>query len=149
MFHVKNQIVPDEKPMSLAQLVDHCVKESFCIDKINFKLECFNLQFNKKPNVNELKKLAAHLRQETSHKSAVGLLQSPSNDQEPNVGHAISMYDFDVKNQSFCYIDSSMKAYKYFQSAIKPPSKGLHLRLQDCQLLEKAWTFIAEYNVDV
>ena len=130
--------------------MDDYVKESFCIDKINFKLECFNLQFNKKLNVNELKKLAAHLRLETAHKSAVGLLQSPSNDQEPNVGHAISMYDFDVKNQSFCYKDSSMKAYKYFQSeTAQPPSKGLYLRLQDCKRLEKAWTFIAEYNVDI
>ena len=147
---MKNKIVSDDESISLAELLNDYVKEIFCIDKINFKLECFNLQFNKKPNVNELEKLAAHLRQETSHKSAVGLLQSPSNDQEPNVGHAISMYNFDVKNQSFCYIDSSMKAYKYFQSeTAQPPSKGLHLRLQDCQLLEKAWTFIAEYNVDV
>ena len=133
--------------MSLAQLLDHGVKESFCIDKINFKLECFNLQSNKKLNLEELQKLAEHLRSKTSHKSAVGLLDSQSNDQESDVGHAISMYDFDVKNKTFYYKDSSVKAYKFFQSeTAQPPSKGLPLRIQDCNILEKAWTFKAEYN---
>ena len=133
--------------MSLAQLVDYCVKESFCIDKINFKLECFNLQHNKKFNFEELQKLAEHLRSKTSHKSAVGLLESQPNDEESDVGHAISMYDYDAKKKIFYYKDSSVKAYKFFESeTAQPPSKGLPLRIQDCKILEKAWTFKAEYN---
>ena len=76
--------------MSLAELLDSYVKESFCIDKINFNLECFNIQLNQVLNKVELEKLATHLASNNSHKSAVGVL----NDQESGVGHAISMYDY-------------------------------------------------------
>ena len=87
------------------------------------------------------------MRSKTSHKSAVGLLNSQPNGQESDVGHAISMYDYDVRNKIFYYKDSSVKAYKFFESeTAQLPSKGLPLRIQDCKILEKAWTFKAEYN---
>ena len=144
---MKNKIVSDDESISLAELLNDYVKESFCIDKINFKLECFNLQHNEKFNFKELTKLAEHLRSKTSHKSAVGILYSQPNDEESEVGHAISMYDYDAKNKTFYYKDSSVKAYKFFESeTAQPPSKGLPLKIQDCTILEKAWTFKAEYT---
>lgn len=130
--------------MSLAQLLDHCVKENFSIDKINFKLECFDLLHNP---IQQLQRLAEHLRSKTSHRSAVGLLYSQPNGQESDVGHAISMYDYDVKNKTFYYKDSSVKAYNFFKSeTAQPPTQGLPLRIQDCKILEKTWTFKAEYT---
>ena len=129
--------------MSLAELLQVYTTESFCIDNINFNLECFNIQHNQVINRVELQKLATHLASKNSHKSAVG----HCNGQKSNVGHAISMYDYNVKNKTFYYKDSSAKAYKFFQSEnAQPPSKGLPLRIQECNILQKAWTFKAEYN---
>ena len=125
--------------MSLAELLDSYVKESFCIDKINFNLECFNIQLNQVLNKVELEKLATHLASNNSHKSAVGVL----NDQESGVGHAISMYDYRDHKKTFYYKDSSMKNYK---NSADPPSKGLELPVKNWSLLQKAWTFKAEYN---
>ena len=85
------------KAMSLAELLDSYAKESFCIDKINFNLECFNIHRNQVLDFVELQKLAEHLVSKNSHKSAVGLL----NGQESDVGHAISMYDYCVQNKTF------------------------------------------------
>ena len=127
--------------MSLAELLDSYAKESFCIDKINFNLECFKIQHNQVFNSDELQKLATHLASKNSHKSAVGHF----NGQKSNVGHAISMYDYNVKNKTFYYKDSSAKAYKFFQSE-NAQLEGLPLRIQDCNILQKAWTFKAEYN---
>ena len=127
--------------MSLAELLQVYTTESFCIDNINFNLECFNIKHNQVLDRVELQKLATHLAIKNSHKSAVGLFKGHKSD----VGHAISMYDFNVKNKTFYYKDSSAKAYKFFQSE-NAQLEGLPLRIQDCNILQKAWTFKAEYN---
>ena len=134
--------------MSLSELLDHCVKETCCIDKINFDLKCFDLPLDQ---VNEMRNLMGHLASTTTHKSAVGLLGSKTGHQD--IGHAISMYDFCLRTQTIKYKDSSMKANKFFQSQEGLP-EGLPLRItneykgftKDNQVLLKAWTFEAEYN---
>ena len=147
--------------MSLSELLDQRVEERFCIDKINFRLECFDLEQSLERNV--MRKLIGHLASNTTHKSAVGLLGPQPNYQEIGaqvIGHAISMYDFCLQNQSIYYKDSSMKAYGIFQSetAERPPG-GLPLRsssdnrgltkfltMDEKQVLKKAWTFKAKYS---
>ena len=143
--------------MSLSELLDKCVKESFCIDKINFHLECFDLKLEQSPKQEVMKTLIGHLASTRTDKSAVGLLGSRPNTED--IGHAISLYHFCLQDQSIYYKDSSMKAYETFQSetAERPP-EGLPLIAtkdnggltrflsKDNQVLEKAWTFKAEYN---
>ena len=145
--------------MSLSELLDQSVEESFCIDKIYFHLECFDLEQTLEQNV--MRKLIGHLASNTTHKSAVGLLGPQPNYQEIGaqiIGHAISMYDFCLQNQSIYYKDSSMKAYKIFQSDSAEP-EGLPLRstrdnrgltkfltMDNQAVLKKAWTFKAEYS---
>ena len=133
--------------MSLSELLDHCVKETCCIDKINFDLKCFDLPLDQ---VNEMRNLMGHLASATTHKSAVGLLGSRPGHQD--IGHAISMYNFCLKTQTINYKDSSMFAYKFIQTQNAP--EGLPLSItneykgftKDNQPLLKAWTFEAEYN---
>ena len=147
--------------MSLSELLDRCVKESFSIDKIIFHLKCFDLKLEQSPEqMKVMKSLIGHLASNRRHKSAVGLLCSQlglsSNNQD--IGHAISMYDFCLRTQSIYYKDSSMKAYEMFQYETERPPEGLPLRstrdsrglikflTMDNQVLEKAWTFKAEYS---
>ena len=143
--------------MSLSELLDQCVEESFCIDKVNFQLECFDLKQEQSLEQSVMMKMIRHLALSTTHKSAVGLLGPQPNSKDPITGHAISMYKFCYQNQSIYYKDSSMKAYKIFQSAEGPP-EGLRLRntkdnrgltkflTMKNQILEKAWTFKAKYS---
>ena len=131
--------------MSLRELLEGITNLYFNIEKIRFQLTCFDVKDqNQKLNQSALKNLAMHLA--PSHGSAVGLRKNNQSD----VGHAISMYKYCRKEESFCYKDSSAEAY--FK-----PGTGTKKELKiyrngngrfDCDKLyyeniEKAWTFTA------
>ena len=132
--------------MSLAELLDDYVKEGFCIDQINFYLNCFDVS-----RADDMRMLMGHLASTRSHNSAVGLLGGHNQGHllESVVGHAISMYDFCIKTQSFYYKDSSKNMYDFSNSELK----GLSLNNQGVCIstnrrLEKAWKFTTEYETD-
>ena len=155
---METQPSEETKSYSLAELLEKILIKPVCFDKINFNLDYFEIHKTEdEVNViliDQLQRLAGHLASKTSHKSAVGLIVPKTQEtdtgdcQESPIGHAISMYDFDVSTKTFRYKDPSAKAYDFFKSEspdAEPPSL-LHLP-KPYEALKEAWTFTAEYNV--